>query len=76
MANSIMGGMGNSGIPGNPATPSGVNPAMLQQFQQFRSTFQGDPKQTVMKMLQQGKINNPQLQNAMQMAQQFKGMLK
>lgn len=49
---------------------------MLQQFQQFRKTFNGNPKQIVMNMLSNGQISNPQLQQAMQYAQQFQSMFK
>lgn len=72
MANSIL-----SGSPRNPSTGSGTNPMqMLQQFQQFRNQFQGDPRQMVNQMLQSGRINNTQLQNAMQMARQFQHFVK
>lgn len=53
-----------------------VAPAMLQQFQQFKNSFKGNPKQVVMNMLQSGQISNPQLQQVMQMAKQLKGILK
>ena len=70
MANSILGSaQPNSGA---------VNPQMqmVQQFQQFKNSFRGDPKQAVMNMLANGQINNSQLQQAMQMAKQLKGILK
>lgn len=72
--------MGNSILRRGASQPSqpmtGLNPNMVQQLQQFKNTFNGNPKQMVMNMLQQGKITNPQLQQVMQMAQQFKGILK
>lgn len=52
------------------------NMQMLQQFQQFRKTFKGDPKQAVMNMLNSGRVSNPQLQQAMQYANQFRSMFK
>lgn len=52
------------------------NQTMLQQFQQFRQTFKGDPKQIVMNMLTNGQITNPQLQQAIQYARQFQNMFK
>ena len=62
--------MGNSILRRGASQPSqpmtGLNPNMVQQLQQFKNTFNGNPKQMVMNMLQQ----------AMQMAQQFKGILK
>lgn len=57
-------------------TFGGINPQMLQQFQQFKNSFKGNPKQIVMNMLQNGQITNPQLQQTMQMAKQLKGILK
>lgn len=65
---------------GNSVAPSqsngGFSPEMMQQFQQFKSTFKGNPQQMVMQMLSQGKIGNGQVQQAMQMAKQFQGMMK
>lgn len=49
---------------------------MMQQFQQFRNTFQGNPQAMVQQMLQSGQINEAQLQQAMQMAKQFQHMVK
>ena len=39
---------------------------MMQQFQQFKANFHGDPKAEVEKLLQSGRLNQQQL-NAMQM---------
>ena len=44
---------------------------MMQQFNQFRQTFKGDPKQVVQQMLQSGQISQEQLNQAQQMARQF-----
>lgn len=49
---------------------------MMQQFQQFRNNFQGDPKQEVQKLLQSGKMSQQQLNQLQAMAQQFQGFLK
>lgn len=50
---------------------------IIEQFKQFKNSVQGqNPKRAVMALVQQGKISNPQLQQLMQMAQQFKGLLK
>lgn len=51
-------------------------PNMMHQFQQFRNNFQGNPQQMVQHMLQTGKITEPQLQQAMQMARQFQQFIK
>lgn len=53
-----------------------VSAETIQQFQQFKNSFKGNPKQAVMQMLQNGQISNPQLQQAMQMAKQLQGILK
>lgn len=48
---------------------------MIQQFNQFKQTFTGDPKAEVQKLLSSGKINQNQLNQLQSMAQQFQGML-
>lgn len=61
------------------ALGGGVNPQfqqLVQRFQQFKSTFQGDPKQEVQKMLQSGKITQQQLNQAQSFAQQFQALMK
>lgn len=45
--------------------------AMLQQFNQFRQQFQGDPRAEINKLLQSGRITQAQLDQAQQMAQQM-----
>ena len=49
---------------------------MMQQFQQFRANFQGDPKKEVEKLLQSGQMSQAQLNQLQAMAQQFQGFLK
>ena len=49
---------------------------IIQQFQQFKQSLQGDPKQIVMDMLSSGKISQAQLNQAQQMANQLRGILK
>ena len=72
MANSIL-----TGAPRNPSVGSSSNPLqILQQFQQFRNQFQGDPKKVIDQMLQSGRISESQLQTAMQMANQFRSLVK
>ena len=50
-------------------------PNMMQQFQQFRANFQGDPKTEVQKLLQTGKMSQNQLNQLQAMAQQFQQFL-
>lgn len=65
-------GMNNAPMPG----PFGNMQQMVQSFKQFRQTFQGDPKQTVMNMVNSGRISQQQLNMAQQMASQFQDMFK
>ena len=53
------------------------NPMMqvMQRFQQFRQTFQGDPRQQVQNLLNSGRITQSQYNQAVQMANQFQKML-
>ena len=52
------------------------NPQMIQQFNQFRRTFNGNPQQAVMNMLRQGIMTNAQFQQLAQMANQFQNFMK
>lgn len=72
MANSILGG----GPSPQPTGNSMLSPQMIQQFNQFKNTFRGNPKQQVMNMVRQGMRSNQQLQQAMNMAQQIQGLLR
>lgn len=73
MANSILNQLQRPVMQSN---NSAISPQMLQQLQQFKNTFRGNPKQQVMRMVQQGMRSNEQLQQAMNMARQFQGLLK
>lgn len=55
--------------------PMGNFAHMMQQFQQFRANFQGDPKAEVEKLLQSGKMSQQQLNQLQGMAQQFMRMM-
>ena len=57
-------------MPGNPL----MN--LIQQFQNFRRGFQGNPHQQVQQLLQSGRVSQAQYDNAVKMAQQLQGMLK
>ena len=48
---------------------------MIQAFNQFRQTFQGDPKAEVEKLLSAGKIDQNQLNQLQSTAQQFAKMM-
>lgn len=49
---------------------------MMQQFQQFKANFQGDPKAEVEKLLQSGKLSQAQLNQLQQMAKQFQSLMQ
>lgn len=54
--------------------PSGND--FITQFMQFRKEFQGDPKQMIQKMLNNGQITQEQLNNAMNKANQLMRFVK
>lgn len=47
------------------------NKNMFQQFSEFASTFQGDPKQKVMELLNSGQMSQQQFNQLSQMAKLF-----
>lgn len=49
---------------------------MVQRFQQFKQSFQGDPKAEVEKLVQSGKISQQQLNQLQQMAGQFQQLMQ
>lgn len=49
---------------------------MVQRFQQFKQSFQGDPKAEVEKLVQSGKISQQQLNQLQQLAVQFRQLLQ
>lgn len=57
-------------------TPLGNMQNFMNQFQQFKRTFTGDPQQTVNEMLKSGQINQSQLDQAKQMAEQIQSMMR
>lgn len=68
LSNPIFNALGGGMIPQN---------NMLAQFQQFRQQMQGkNPHEEINKLLQSGAISQQQLNQAQQMAQQFKKMFR
>ena len=67
MSNPLFNLLGNSQF-GNMAS-------MVQQFQQFKNSFQGDPRQQVQQMLNSGKITQQQYDQAVQQAKAFQQIL-
>lgn len=49
---------------------------MMQQFNQFRQNFQGDPQKEVEKLLQSGRMSQQQLNQLQQAAQMFQSLLQ
>lgn len=48
---------------------------MAQKFQQFQQMFKGDANQQIQQMMNSGKVNQVQYNQAVQMAQQFRRMM-
>jgi hypothetical protein len=67
MANPILNIFNNS--------PLGNMMNMVQQFNQFRNSFRGDPKQQVEQLLSSGQMSQGQFNQLQQMAQQFMGVI-
>ena len=59
----------------NMFSPVGQNPNILQQLQQFASTFQGDPKQQVQALLNSGRVSPQQYNWAVCTAQQLQQLV-
>lgn len=68
----FMGGGAPSGLPG----PLGNVMQLLQQFNQFRSAFQGDPKKQVEELRKSGKMSDEQYHQLEAMAKQIMPYLK
>lgn len=60
---------------GGNVNPLGNFGQLMQKFQQFKQTFQGDPKAEVEKMLQSGALTQEQLNQVQAMAKQFQNLL-
>lgn len=66
MANPLFNALNGNGMSG-----------MLEQLQKFRKEMEGrNPQEEINKLLQSGRINQQQLNQAQQMAQQMQGMFK
>lgn len=64
-------GGGKSQLPG----PFGNIQQMMQRLNQFRQSFQGDPKEQVQQLLNSGKMSQEQYNKLSQMATQIQNML-
>ncbi len=72
MANSIYNMLGNS----QPNGPFNNVMQMMKQFNDFKSSFKGDPQQQLQQMLNSGKISQAQLNQYVQLAKQFQQFIK
>lgn len=72
MTNPFMAALGGWQMPG----PMNNFAQMMQQFQQFKANFRGDPKAEVEKLLQSGKLNQQQLNQLQQMAKRFQSLMQ
>lgn len=49
---------------------------MLQQFQQFKNNFQGDPRHQIQELLNSGKMSQDQFNQLYQLASQMKQFMR
>lgn len=54
----------------------GKNNDLMQRFEQFKQSVQGDPKQIVQQMLNRGQITQEQFNRASQIANQMMRFMK
>lgn len=71
MPNPLFNALGGNRMPG----PLGNFAQMMQQFQQFKANFHGDPKAEVQKLLQSGKMSQQQLDQLQAAAKQFQALM-
>ena len=57
-------------------TPLGGMQNLIQQYRQFRETFQGDPQQKIQEMLNSGQITQAQINQARSMATEFQKFMR
>lgn len=53
-----------------------INRNMIEQFNRFRDTIQGDPRQMVQQLLNSGRMSQAQFNYLSQMADQFQNLLR
>ncbi len=75
MANSVYNMLGGGNRP-QMGGPFGNMLQMVQKFNQFKQTFQGDPQQQIQQMLNSGKISQAQLNQYVELAKQFQSFIK
>lgn len=60
----------------NGGNPFGNLTNLIQNFNNFRSSFQGDPEQKVKELLNSGQMTQAQFNQLSQLAQEFQKMMK
>ena len=55
--------------------PMGNIQQLMQQFNQFRQTFQGNPQQQIQQLMNSGKVSQEAYNKGYQMAQQFQQIM-
>lgn len=73
--NPLFNALGNGMPMENMPNPFGNMTQFMQQFQQFKQNFSGDPKQKVQELLNSGKISQQQLNYAQQLAKQLQELM-
>lgn len=73
MASPLFNAFGNGGM--NNPLMNNFN-GIMQRFNQFRSTFRGNPQEQVQRMLNSGQMSQEQFTQLKQMADQFQRMMK
>lgn len=58
---------------GQPQPPTNPANNLMQQFNQFRANFQGNPQQMVQNLIQSGQMTQQQFEQYSQIANQFFG---
>lgn len=71
MSNPFFDAMGGGNLPG----PMGNMMGMIRQFNEFRQSFQGDPKAKVQELLTSGQMSQSQFNELRGMARAFQQML-
>lgn len=74
MANSLFNSLGNNNF--RLPSPFGNIQEMVGKLNQFKQSFQGDPKQQVQQLLNSGKMSQNQYNQLSQMATQIQKMLE
>lgn len=72
MANQLFSMLGNSKMSG----PMGNMQNLISKLNQFRQSFQGNPKEQVQQLLNSGKMTQNQYNQLSQMATQIQNMLE